>query len=177
MKPLARVNYQRSFSKEVLTPALSTIIKPNKTIFVCVGTDQSTGDALGPLVGSELIKAIPMEYVIGTLDAPIHANNLVNAIEYIKMFPADTTVIGTDSALGLRDSDVGEIILTQGKLTPGRGVGKKLQAFGDYRLCGVVNVKSKLDFKTLQETRLSVVMSMAKVMSESILDAWRSVNG
>lgn len=53
-------------------------IRPERDIiFFCIGTDRSTGDSLGPLVGTQLIKKnLPAERVYGTLDRPVHAINL-----------------------------------------------------------------------------------------------------
>ena len=46
-------------------------------ILVCIGTDRSTGDALGPLVGTKLEQVgIKNFQVFGTLDEPVHALNL-----------------------------------------------------------------------------------------------------
>ena len=46
-------------------------------IFLCIGTDRSTGDSLGPLVGHKLRKCrLKKAAVIGTLDKPVHAMNL-----------------------------------------------------------------------------------------------------
>ncbi|MDF2725961.1 MAG: sporulation protein, partial [Paenibacillus sp.] len=44
-------------------------------VFVCIGTDRSTGDALGPLTGTLLVEA-GYAQVIGTLDHPCDASNL-----------------------------------------------------------------------------------------------------
>lgn len=41
---------------------------PAEITFVCIGTDRSTGDALGPLTGS-LLQESGMENVIGTLSS------------------------------------------------------------------------------------------------------------
>lgn len=42
-------------------------------LFCCIGTDRSTGDALGPLTGSLLtgLPSFPFE-VVGTLEKPLH---------------------------------------------------------------------------------------------------------
>ena len=46
-------------------------------IFLCIGTDRSTGDSLGPLGGHKLRKCrLKKAAVIGTLDKPVHAMNL-----------------------------------------------------------------------------------------------------
>ena len=46
-------------------------------VFVCIGTDRSTGDSLGPLIGTLLVeKNIHPFHVYGSLENPIHALNL-----------------------------------------------------------------------------------------------------
>ena len=45
-------------------------------ILVCIGTDRSTGDSLGPLTGSKLLeKNLEHFYIYGTLQHPVHAVN------------------------------------------------------------------------------------------------------
>ena len=54
-------------------------------VFVCIGTDRSTGDSLGPLIGTLLEeKSIHPFHVYGTLDHPIHALNLAEKLIEIK---------------------------------------------------------------------------------------------
>ena len=53
-------------------------------VILCIGTDRSTGDCLGPLVGHKL-KLIQYKNIItyGTLDNPVHAKNLYEVIQEI----------------------------------------------------------------------------------------------
>src|SRR3954447_9090991 len=54
-------------------------------VIVCIGTDRSTGDSLGPLVGTLLEEKNPNSfYVYGTLEDPIHAVNLAEKLKEIK---------------------------------------------------------------------------------------------
>jgi hypothetical protein len=59
-------------------------------IFLCIGTDRSTGDSLGPLVGHKLRKCrLKKAAVIGTLDKLSHCiiiRNLVPSL-YPKRLP------------------------------------------------------------------------------------------
>jgi len=54
----------------------------DKLVVVAVGTDRSTGDALGPLVGSALLDLLASgeAEILGNLKAPVHANNLAEAL-------------------------------------------------------------------------------------------------
>lgn len=129
-------------------------------IFVCIGTDRSTGDALGPIIGTKLEE---MGYnVIGTLDNPLHA---VNLEERTNNLPEDKVVVAIDACLG-RLSTVGKIAFRDGPLKPGAGVGKVLPSVGDYSLYGIVNTGGFMEYFVLQNTRLSFVMEMAdKIVS------------
>src|SRR5690554_5205162 len=55
-----------------------------EVIILCIGTDRSTGDCLGPLVGHKL-KLIQYKNITtyGTLDNPVHAKNLSDIIQKI----------------------------------------------------------------------------------------------
>ena len=55
-------------------------------MFLCIGTDRSTGDSLGPLVGHKLRRrSLRGAAVIGTLDKPVHAMNLELYVRYIRL--------------------------------------------------------------------------------------------
>ena len=70
-------------------------------IFLCIGTDRSTGDSLGPLVGHKLRKCrLKKAAVIGTLDKPVHAMNLEVYAAYIRTHFPDHVIVaaGANSA-------------------------------------------------------------------------------
>lgn len=144
---------------------------------VCVGTDRSTGDALGPLVGSQLVRRpVPGVRVWGTLDEPVHAANLRDVLERMRKEPAQarSTIIAVDACLG-RSESVGWISVKPGALRPGTGVNKDLPPVGDLHIMGVVNVGGFMEYFVLQNTRLSLVMRMADVIAEGLrlaLEQW-----
>ena len=48
--------------------------RKSEIVFLCIGTDRSTGDSLGPLIGYKLKeKGIRNARIMGTLDHPVHA--------------------------------------------------------------------------------------------------------
>lgn len=142
-------------------------------IFVCIGTDRSTGDALGPLVGSYLSENQRNTFVYGTLTKPVHAVNLSETITLVEKSHATPFVVAIDACLG-QLSNVGQITLSDGALQPGAGVHKKLPPVGHVHITGIVNVGGFMEYFVLQNTRLGVVVPMAKVIAEAI--TW-SVNG
>lgn len=65
---------------------LKKYVLPGQPVIVmCIGSDRSTGDSLGPLVGYKLSKfTFENVHVYGCLQSPIHAANLSAAIDKIR---------------------------------------------------------------------------------------------
>lgn len=131
---------------------------------VCIGTDRSTGDALGPLIGSMLEEHDV--HVLGTLDNPVHAQNLQERIKEI----TTPKTLAVDACLG-QVSSVGQITFGEGAIRPGAGVHKELPPIGNYSMVGIVNVGGFMEYYVLQNTRLSLVMGMAKAMTSLLIKA------
>lgn len=73
-------------------------------MFLCIGTDRSTGDSLGPLVGHMLrSRRLKGAAVIGTLDKPVHAMNLDLYARYIRLHYPDYVVVAIDASVGSLD--------------------------------------------------------------------------
>lgn len=140
-------------------------------VIACIGTDRSTGDALGPLIGTILHEKKPTHFhVYGTLENPIHAVNLAEQLELINNAHRNPFIIGIDACLG-RLKSVGDVTLNAGALKPGAGVNKQLPPVGEVHLTGIVNVSGFMEFFVLQNTRLNLVMKMAQTMACGIMEA------
>ncbi|WP_069650884.1 spore protease YyaC [Caloranaerobacter ferrireducens] len=139
-------------------------------VIVCIGTDRSTGDSLGPLVGyklSPLFRKYSKVHLLGTLDNPVHAKNLKENINVIKNTFDNPFVIAIDACLGNIDR-IGYVKVEKGPLKPGAGVNKNLPEIGNIHITGIVNISGFMEYIVLQNTRLSIVMKMADVISKSI---------
>ena len=158
-------------TKEEIVTAMLSLIPSNYTnddiVFVCIGTDRSTGDSLAPFVGMYL-EGLGYKNVYGTIDNPVHAINLKDTIENL---PKDKKVNAIDAALG-RETSVGNIDIINGSIKPGAGVGKDLISVGDYSVSGVVNVGGFMEYYVLQNTRLSRVIQMAKDITSAIVEVF-----
>ncbi|RDI40882.1 spore protease YyaC [Falsibacillus pallidus] len=140
-------------------------------VVACIGTDRSTGDSLGPLIGTLLEEKNPANFfVYGTLEDPIHAVNLAEKLAMIEEKHPNPFVIGIDACLG-RMKSVGVIQVGNGPVKPGAGVNKELQAVGNMHITGIVNVSGFMEFFVLQNTRLNLVLKMARTMSEGLYEA------
>jgi putative sporulation protein YyaC len=137
-------------------------------VIICVGTDRSTGDSLGPLVGTHLDKIGTAGYhLFGTLHDPVHAMNLSDTLNSIHQQLHDPFILAIDACLG-QASSVGSIQIAHGPLKPGAGVNKDLPPVGNFHVTGIVNVGGFMEYFVLQNTRLSLVMRMSEIIADSI---------
>jgi len=138
-------------------------------VVLCIGTDRSTGDCLGPLVGYKLSSMVKWQnvFVYGTLENPVHAKNLHGTLSTIKTNHKRPFIIAVDACLGSHEK-VGCIIVDKGPIVPGAGVNKKLPKAGDMYIIGIVNVGGLAEYLILQNTRLSLVMNMADIISRGM---------
>lgn len=140
-------------------------------VIVCVGTDRSTGDSLGPIIGTSLSKyQSPHFSLFGTLEEPVHAMNLEDTLQLINRTHHKPFVIGIDACLG-QVSSIGSIHVGTGPVRPGAGVNKELPPVGDIHITGIVNVGGFMEYFVLQNTRLHLVMKMADLISCSLFSA------
>ena len=121
-------------------------------VFLCIGTPLLAADRFGPLVGSTLKKqGIPNVY--GTLDTPVHAENIEHYRHFIKKKHPQATIIAIDAALG-KESQIGYITLRKGALKPGQAIGKVIRPIGHVEITGVFR-----DIQTGHAESLSLFMS------------------
>lgn len=135
--------------------------------FLCIGTDRSTGDSLGPWVGTMLLER-GFVRVIGTLENPCDADQLPKLVPRLEGLG---TIIAIDACLG-RPENVGAYLIKNGPLIPAQSVGRGFAAIGEYSIAGIVNAVSPKPYWTLQSTSLYRVLGMAKEIAESINESW-----
>ncbi|NLY31726.1 MAG: spore protease YyaC [Firmicutes bacterium] len=170
----AQIRYNQPGASGIISHALTSLsresFRPEDILILCIGTDRSTGDSLGPLTGSRLLEHNPPFQVLGTLEHPVHAANLAETLDRIKASPPKWTV-AIDASLGNMDG-VGLLNIGMGSLQPGAGVNKRLPQVGDVYITGIVNVGGFMEYFVLQNTRLSLVTKMAAVICEGLLAAY-----
>lgn len=142
----------------------------NKAIvIVCIGTDRSTGDALGPLIGTQLKQYNLTSFsVYGTLEDPVHAVNLQDKMDEIYNKYDNPFIIAIDACLG-RSTSVGVISIYDGPVRPGAAVNKELPPVGNIHITGIVNVSGFMEYMVLQNTRLHLVTKIADKIAECLL--------
>lgn len=132
-------------------------------LFLCIGTDRSTGDALGPLIGS-MLEESGYRHVIGTLAHPLDASNLFERLHEI---PPGKVAIAIDACLG-QASSLGWYQVSNRPIAPGKSVGKQLPLLGTYSIAGIVNMDAGQKYAILQSTSLNRVMNMAREVTAAI---------
>lgn len=143
--------------------------KLNEIVLICIGSDRSTGDSLGPLVGHLISKsAAACINIYGTLDKPVHAANLEETLKQIHGTFEEPFIIAVDASLGTKEH-IGYLTLGQGPLSPGLGVQKTLPPVGDLHITGIVNLASTQNQMILQTTRLSLIMGLASIIKDALL--------
>lgn len=169
-------NYRILYNEENVVNKLTEQIiswfprMPREYVVVCIGTDRSTGDSLGPLTGSLFSAKKPKHMKLyGTLHQPVHATNLTDYMKEIAHNHKNPFIIAIDACLG-KNSSVGNLITGIGPVLPGAALKKSLPEIGDVHITGVVNMSGFMEHSILQNTRLSVVMDMAEIIS-AVLDS------
>ena len=161
----------------LLNRSIAALPADRPIVVVCLGTDRSTGDSLGPLVGSMLRRRWSPDFeLFGTLEEPVHAMNLADTLKLIQFQYRRPFVIGVDACLG-KAASVGSVLVGEGPLRPGAGVNKELPPVGDIHISGVVNIGGFMEYFVLQNTRLHLVMSMAELIADALLEAIVSRDG
>ncbi|NMO94193.1 spore protease YyaC [Paenibacillus lemnae] len=152
---------------------LSAGVGRRPLVVICIGTDRSTGDCLGPLVGTSLARYhSSMFHLYGTLDEPVHAMNLSDTLTTVYNTFDDPYIIGIDACLG-QTTSVGSIQISDGPLKPGAGVNKELPPVGDIHVTGIVNVGGFMEYFVLQNTRLSLVMRLSDIIANCLFRAMK----
>ncbi|MGF6357688.1 putative sporulation protein YyaC [Paenibacillus sp. 4624] len=148
---------------------ISKLHKLDELTFLCIGTDRSTGDALGPMTGT-LLEECGIPHVIGTLAAPCDADTLEKRVAQI---PAHHTVIAIDACLGPKDA-AGTYYVSGTSLRPAQSVGGNLPPVGEYSVAAVVNVNGPRPYSILQMTSLYLVMGMSQTIADAVTEAWKT---
>ena len=159
-----------NFSRDLATRLQEFGVNEEKdVVIVCIGTDRSTGDCLGPLVGTKMTSCTNHDFTVyGTLDEPVHASNMNDRLMTIEATHPDAVIIAIDACLGHLEN-VGSVNIAAGSLAPGAGVNKNLPAVGQLNITGVVNVGGFMEYLVLQNTRLNLVMRLANLITEGLI--------
>lgn len=129
---------------------------------LAIGSDRTTGDCLGPLVGDFLADSDAFN-VYGTLDTPVHAANLNEIAPEITGF-----TVAIDAALG---DPIGAVSVRPGAISPGAAFGRNLPTLGNVSVSALVCESGPLGFERLRSVRLGFVREIARFVADGLLHA------
>lgn len=138
-------------------------------VVLCIGSDLSIGDSLGPITGTKLKSSLSGLncYVYGTLAKPITAHEVKYMNEFLKLTHPDSPIIAVDAAVGLA-GDIGLIKISRRGLKPGSGANKKLAKVGDVSIMGIIAEQSLFNYSLFSATRLNMIYKMSEIIAEGI---------
>ena len=176
---MVRVPYQEKGAVNYLANRLTSLLYTldpgdcRPVVVVCIGTNRSTGDSLGPFTGLYLLEYSELP-VYGQIFEPVHAQNLAERLDFIYCNYLDPLIIAVDAMVTDDQARVGQISLRYGPLCPGIATRKELGQVGDISLTGVVNVAGvtpEMTSLVLASTPLDRVLGMSWVIGETIIAA------
>ena len=142
---------------------------------LCVGTDKIMGDAIGPIVGSNL-KHLENEYlqVFGTRNNTLDFNNAKEILNNIYDNFEKPYIITIDAALSNKRK-VGEIVLNKGFIKIGKALNKSICFYSNTNIncvvgrnieCGINNLEAlkNVDEKSIYEMSQIISIGMEKVL-------------
>ncbi|WP_050183719.1 spore protease YyaC [Domibacillus robiginosus] len=155
-------------SEQIAQILQSSSLEP---VFLCIGSDRSTGDSFGPLVGTMLQENHVPYQVFGTLSEPVHALNLKTVLKDIRIKKRHSFIFAIDACLG-DFHQIGSIYFNEGSFCPGNAVHQILPPVGDYHLKAVVNhLDPFFPIHSLNHTRLNTVINLSKKTAALLINA------
>ncbi len=161
--------YNSLASSGVCLALKKTTPEGSAPVILCIGSDLSVGDSLGPVTGTKLKQSLAGLncYVYGTLARPITAHEVKYMNEFLKSTHPDSPVIAIDAAVG-NAGDIGLIKIARRALRPGSGANKKLNKVGDVSVMGIIAEQSVFNYSLFSATRLNVIYKMADIIAEGV---------
>lgn len=164
-------NLYNSMASDGVCISLKRILpeSPLTPVVLCIGSDLSIGDSLGPVTGTKIKEKLSGLncYVYGTLSKPITAHEVKYMNDFLKSTHPDSPVIAVDAAVGLA-GDIGLIKVAKKSMKPGSGANKKLSKVGDISIMGIVAEKSMFNYSLFSSTRLNIIYKMSDIIAEGV---------
>lgn len=151
------------------------------TIFVCIGTMNSTLDSLGPRIGGILTEAgIP---VCGTPKNPYHAVSYSEQNKFLDKYYKHSNKIAIDACCCTEEYKLYKIKFSQSPIAPGAGVGKIIPPVGDYAIRAYLTTKSEtpliidsnLRLSGMYKTKIKHLDDLTNIISRAIIEVYREL--
>lgn len=138
-------------------------------VILCIGSDLSVADSLGPIVGTLLREKLGFlnVFVYGCLAKPITAHEIKYISEFLRATHPNSKIIAVDAAVG-KVGDVGLIKIANHGLKPGSGANKKLDKVGDISVMGIIAERQIINFSMFSNIRLNIIYKMANLIADGL---------
>lgn len=145
-------------------------------VIVCFGTKNVSGDSLAPEVGSILKNKFKMPmFIYGDLEHPIDAVHAKEAITHIKEVHGNSIIIAVDACVGKKE-DIGKIRVRQGGVRPAEAINKKIGAFGDIGVLGIIaeaNDNPLMGLMTVSPLKVSKLANKIAILLKHAVEEMR----
>ena len=161
-----------------LNKSFEKIDQSSDIVFVCLGTDQISGDAFGPIVGHELKNKLNNVTVMGRINCPITYPKIEKIEQEIYANFKNPYIICIDAALS-KTIEKGQIVVEEKATKIGRALGKKVKNIGNLSIKGVVGATQEdcsKNMETLINAPIELILEMAKMVTNGIADVYLSKN-
>ncbi|MBO5526261.1 MAG: spore protease YyaC [Clostridia bacterium] len=160
-------HYRAEYTKEGIARILSTYLCEEVPVILCIGSDLVIGDCLAPLVGSFLREQKISTFLYGTLQQTVTAKELPKLEPFLNKINPHQKRLVIDAAIGSKE-EIGTIKVRRGALHPGSGVNKRFSPIGDVSILGIVAERTVTGYSIHDLTRMKLIYSMAKTISDGI---------
>lgn len=144
-------------------------VNREQLVFLCIGTDRSSGDAFGPLTGT-LLQEAGFGLVAGTLEKPCDGDTwaaCIGELEHL-LRTGKRRVVAVDACVG-SSATTGLFLMREGPLVPGASLRRGLPPVGDYSIGGIVCENRAHPYTALQTAPLGRVLPMARQVVQAAL--------
>jgi putative sporulation protein YyaC len=165
-------HYRQLDAKDALVEAFDSElhILEGCPLFICIGTDRNILDCFGPLTGTMIKEQAPELLVFGSLERPLHGKNLRQELNIIKNDHPSGIEIAIDASVG-REEEQGIIKFRHGPLFPGKALGKRLPAVGEFSIIAMVGIKPEVrNWTSLGQGSITPVYHMARLLAAAIVE-------
>lgn len=167
------LNARKKFEIELEDKIINLMVNNefSDMIFLCIGTSKIIGDAIGPILGSNL-KDIENEFIhiYGTIENNLHFNNTKNIIESINRNYINPCIVSIDAALSNNNS-IGDIVIGKGFIKLGKALDKNFGVYSDVNIKCIVGSyyeDREKNLKILNKVSTEEIIKTSNIVSEGI---------
>lgn len=147
-------------------------------IFLCIGTDKLIGDAIGPIIGSN-IKHLENEYIhiYGTMENNLNFNNAKTTIQDVYNTYKKSCIITIDAALSEK-ANIGDIFFSSGIIKIGKALEKDLCFYSDINIKYIVGksfFNKKRNLEELKKAFEDKIKQDSLIISKGIENVLKNV--